>query len=69
MIFNITDSVYFKEPIVIDTGGSGTVGGGFTPQQNPKFEKHERKRRKWMKLGLIFLVMGFLLQGVGIWIL
>ncbi|BAV32429.1 hypothetical protein SCL_0105 [Sulfuricaulis limicola] len=57
----------FREPTTIDTGGSGHFGGAFQPTINPTFEQHEKKKHHIMKIGLVFLILGFVLQGVGAW--
>ncbi len=58
----------FRGPATIDVGDSGAVNGGFIPVPNPKFEKHEKEKRLFMKWGLAFLLVGFVLQGVGAWL-
>lgn len=58
----------FRGPTTIDTGGIGYMGSnGFKPEPNPDFEKHESTKRQIMKIGLMFLVLGFVMQGVGTW--
>ncbi|GMR18714.1 MAG: hypothetical protein BMS9Abin33_1149 [Gammaproteobacteria bacterium] len=57
----------FRGPTTIDIGGSGSINGGFIPKVNPDFEKHEQEKHYYMKFGLVFLVVGFILQGVGLW--
>ena len=57
----------FRGPTTIDIGGSGSINGGFIPKPNPAFEAHEIRKRRTMKVGLGFLVIGFVLQGVAAW--
>lgn len=57
----------FNGPTTIDIGDSGSIGGGFIPKENPVYARHEKKSRKFMKIGLFFLIFGFILQGVGLW--
>ena len=44
------------------------IGGSVHSWTNPKFVEHEQKKRKTMKLGLNFLFLGFMLQGIGVWL-
>lgn len=48
--------------------GSGAINGSARTVTNPELEKHERSIRKWMCTGLIFLFIGFSLQGIGTWL-
>jgi hypothetical protein len=57
----------FRSATTIDTGGAGYFGGTFKPAPNPEFERHESRKRNIMKFGLGFLIVGFVLQGVGTW--
>lgn len=57
----------FRGATTIDTGGAGYFGRTFKPKPHPEFEIHERKKRSIMKIGLGFLIVGFVLQGVGAW--
>ncbi len=57
----------FRGPTTIDVGGAGYWNGQFIPKPNPEFEEHENRKRRIMKVGLGFLLFGFLLQGVGVW--
>ncbi len=36
-------------------------------QLTPEFIEHEKQKRTWMKFGLFFLVSGFILQIIAIW--
>jgi len=38
------------------------------PEHTPEFETWERWKYFWMKVGLCFLLIGFCLQIIGIWI-
>jgi hypothetical protein len=58
----------FRGPTTLDMGDSGAVNGSTFLTPNPEFEAHERRKRRTMKIGLAFLVAGFLLQGVGVWL-
>lgn len=58
----------FRESMIIDVGGSGTINGGFEGAVNPRFEEHEKRKRRYMSWGLLFLVLGFLLQIIGTWL-
>jgi hypothetical protein len=40
----------------------GTAG-----EPTPEFKRFERQKRKWMWTGLIFLLLGFLLQIIALW--
>jgi len=57
----------FRGPTTIDVGGAGSWDGQFIPKANPEFEAHEGRKRRIMKIGLSFLLVGFFLQGVGAW--
>lgn len=57
----------FKGPTTIDIGRAGTLSGGFVPEVNPEYQKHEKAKHKIMKIGLAFLTLGFILQIVGAW--
>lgn len=58
----------FKGPATIDVGDAGCFNGSTNIVSNPQFEEHERRKRKIMKWGLSFLLVGFILQGVGTWL-
>lgn len=58
----------FRGPVAIDTGDAGCIGGNTHVVPNPEFEIHERRKRRIMKWGLVFLLLGFVLQGVGTWL-
>jgi len=58
----------FRGPATIDVGDAGSINGSTRLVPNPKFEEHERKKRKIMALGLGLLLVGFVLQGVGSWL-
>lgn len=38
------------------------------PEPTPEFESYEKLKYFWMKIGLGFLLAGFLLQLIGMWI-
>lgn len=57
----------FRGSTTIDVGGAGSLNGGFIPKPNPEFEAHEGRKRRIMKVGLAFLLVGFFLQGVAAW--
>jgi hypothetical protein len=57
----------FRGATIIDTGGVGSLRGSFIPKPTPEFEAHENRKRRIMKLGLAFLFVGFVLQGVAVW--
>ncbi|MBB3189074.1 hypothetical protein [Halomonas cerina] len=58
----------FKGPTTIDGGDSGTLGGGFSPKVNPEYTKYEKRRRGFMGVGLVCLLLGFAIQIVGAWV-
>lgn len=58
----------FQGPATIDVGDAGCFSGSTRLVPNPKFEEHERKKRKFMAWGLGLLLLGFVLQGVGSWV-
>lgn len=58
----------FKGSVTIDIGDSGCLNGSSELILNPEFERHEQKKRYIMKWGLLFLLLGFVLQGIGTWL-
>lgn len=58
----------FRGPATIDVGNAGGWNGSTRLVPNPEFEKRDVRKRKWMLAGLIFLFIGFSLQGVGAWL-
>lgn len=58
----------FRGSTTIDFGDAGTLNGGTFLAPNPEFEAHEKRKHRTMKIGLAFLVVGFVLQGIGVWV-
>jgi len=58
----------FEGSVAIDIGDSGCLNGSARVVPNPRFVLHEEKKRQIMKYGLVFLLIGFVLQGVGAWL-
>lgn len=58
----------FRGPTTIDLGDAGTINGGTLLTPNPEYEAYEKRKHRTMKFGLGFLVVGFILQGVGVWV-
>jgi len=57
----------FRGPTTVDVGDTGAINGSFRPAPHPEFEKHEIRKRRIMAVGLTFLLIGFLFQGLGSW--
>ena len=58
----------FSGPTTIDIGNNDQWKGETNFVQNPAFEVHEEKKRRYMKWGLALLIIGFVLQGLGTWL-
>lgn len=58
----------FNGPATIDVGDAGCFNGNTKLVTNPNFEAHEQKKRRYMKWGLVLLLVGFILQGIGTWL-
>lgn len=58
----------FNGPTTIDIAILDFWNGESKLVPNPKFDEHEYKKRRYMKWGLAFLVVGFILQGIGTWL-
>lgn len=72
LVFDITGALLvanevirvFKGATSVDIGDAECYNGSTKIVQNPKFEEHEKRKRLIMSIGLTFLVVGFILQGV-----
>jgi hypothetical protein len=61
-IFNVN-----KHQQTIDTGDAGTFNGATHLTTNPAYEQHEKQKHCFMWGGMIFLLLGFVLQIISIW--
>jgi len=78
LIFDIIGALFVANEVVRVFQGPHTIDQRSGPLRldspgtklipNPDFEKHESKKRWIMILGLIFLLIGFTLQGIAAWL-
>lgn len=59
--------VNIHEP-TIDVGDAGALNGGTRLITNPLYEKSEKRKLRYMRIGMFFFVVGFLLQMLATWI-
>lgn len=52
----------------IDAGDAGALNGGTRLIKNPLYEESEKRKLRYMRIGMFFFVAGFLLQMFATWI-
>jgi hypothetical protein len=68
LVFDMVGAILVAIEVVrVYRGQITSITMGTAGKPTPEFKKYEGKKRKWMGVGLIFLLLGFLLQIIALW--